>query len=146
MIFLAIDPGLVTGIAYHNEGRVQTAEIPGGILGFVDWWSEEVTPDQVYIEDWIVRPSTHKLTPQPDPYLIIGYVQGCCRKLGVPLLKIGAGAHKSFTGKGRKSKVRRIGWITEKTKDDHAEDAASILLTGMLRTERELIAPLLKEI
>ncbi len=151
---VAIDPGLVTGVAYlyHSTDDVYTREVPGGLLGFVDWWEENIMtsakyiPDQVFIEDWMVQPNTHRLTPQPDPYLIIGYTQGWCHLNGVPLMKIGPGEHKSFNGKGRKSKVRRIGWITETTPDGHAEDGASVLLTGMLRTDRDLIVPLLKEI
>jgi len=102
--------------------------------------------DYVYIEDWTVRPNTHKLTPQPDPYLIIGYVQGKCIESKVPFMKIGPSEHKSFTGKGKQSKVRRIGWITETTPDGHAEDGASVLLSGLLRTHRDLVTPLLKEI
>ena len=153
---ISVDPGLVTGVGTLTpgspEGRfiVKFEEIPGGIAGFARWWDVQFGHDgvvgQVYIEDWMVRPNTHKLTPQPDPYLIIGYIQGWCSIHGIPLLKIGPGEHKSFNGKGKQSKVRRIGWITETTPDGHAEDGASVLLSGLLRTHRDLVTPLLKEI
>lgn len=148
---IAIDPGLVTGVAVfnHSTGDVESFEIPGGLSGFVDFWYFSLfnwCPVRVIIEDWIVRPNTHKMTPQPDPYLIIGYVQGWCHLENVDFMKIGPSEHKSFNGKGKQSKVRRIGWVLSTTKDGHAEDACSLLLTGLLRYDRDLIAPLLKEI
>lgn len=149
--YVSVDPGLVTGAALLSPkgDAVFATEIEGGIEGFVWWWYLYVDgglPDHVFIEDWMVRPNTHRMTPQPDPYLIIGYVQGWCILNDVPLIKIGPGEHKTFNGKGRKSKVRRIGWVTETTKDGHAEDACSVMLTGLLRTRPDLVTPLLMEL
>lgn len=155
MSYLAIDPGLVTGVATYFpevDSKPQLEEVPGGIKGAAEWLAPILVHnhlasfDFVFIEDWNVRPNTHKLTPQPDPYLIIGFVQGLCHVRGTPLVKLGPGEHKGFNGKGKKSKVRRIGWVEQTTKDDHAEDAASVMLSGLLRVEPGLVEPLLKEI
>ena len=148
MSIIAIDPGLVTGVAliYEDDRYPVTYEIPGGITGFVEWWSSQFFyTKQVLIEDWMVRPNTYKMTPQPDAYLIIGYMQGKCIENGVPLMKIGPSEHKSFNGKGKKMKTRRLGW-GERSKDNHHEDACSVLLLGMTRCDTQRAHALLKEI
>lgn len=156
MRYLAIDPGLVTGAAYFDTKYPDedpfTWEIPGGLAGFVEWHWDTVSEyhgpfytDHVTIEDWRVRPNTHKLTPQPDPYLIIGYVQGYGYREEIPLSKVGPSEHKAFNGKGKNSKVRRLGW-GEATMDGHDEDACSLLLHTLRREEKTIFADLMKGI
>jgi hypothetical protein len=69
-------------------------------------------------------------------------VQGKCIEAGVPLKKFGASGHKGFNGKGKGSKVQRLGWAP-RTEDGHAEDAASVLLSGLDAEYPALVAPLL---
>jgi len=155
MRYLAIDPGLVTGIACYDtnyEHAPYTQEVEGGIIGFVDWWfsyietnRSPIWADHVVIEDWRVRANTHKLTPQPDPYLIIGFVQGLCHRYDTPLLKVGPSEHKKFNGKGKQSKVRRLGW-GDSTVDGHDEDACSLLLHALRQQDRTRFAQLMKGI
>jgi len=148
MDIIAIDPGKVTGVAWISAGSDHpvTHEIPGGILGFVEWWNDHGgRVDYILIEDWMVRPNTYKMTPQPDAYLIIGYMQGWTYLADIPFTKIGPSEHKSFNGKGEKMKTRRLGW-GERSKDNHHEDACSVLLLGMTRCDTQRAHALLKEI
>ena len=148
MNIIAIDPGKVTGIAvWHGSGKPDTYEVEGGIHGFVDWWNDRAAPlpDLIAIEDWMVRPNTHKLTPEPDAYLIIGGMQMWARTQRVHFHKIGPGEHKTFNGKGKAMKTRRLGWGV-RSKDNHHEDACSVLLTALTRYDRVTATALLNDI
>lgn len=152
MDIIAIDPGKVTGIAIYNtedQDGPETYEVPGGIVGFTEWFHDRIwgwgEPDHILIEDWMVRPNTHKLTPEPDAYLIIGGIQMWCINQHMPLTKIGPSEHKSFNGTGKSMKTRRLGW-GERSKDNHHEDACSVLLLGLVRIDHAAATRLLKEI
>lgn len=150
-MILAIDPGNVTGIAWMGDnGQVTSFELDDGLAGVVWWWNhskyhQDLT--QVYVEDFIIRPDTHRKTREPAAYEIIGYIKGKCIEHDIPCMMIGPSEHTPFSGykKQRTSKIKRLGWSAP-SKDMHADAAASILLLGLMRTHRHLVADDLKEI
>lgn len=150
-LILAIDPGNVTGVAIRaNDGTVATGEYPHGLDGIVDFLVEYKAtlpslPDLIVVEDFIIRHDTHKKTREPAAYEGVGFIKGWARMHGIPVQLVGPAEHKSFNGKGRRSKVQQLGWA-EKTKDGHAEDAASLLLLGLVRNYRPIAADLLRDI
>ncbi len=153
-MILAIDPGNVTGIAWFDpsewEKPPRTEEIPGGLIGFVDWWETKVWSrdlNQVFVEDFIIRPDTHRKTREPAAYEIIGYVKGKCHVRDTFCMMIGPSEHTPFSGykKQRTSKIKRLGWSAP-SKDMHADAAASILLLGLTRMHPKIAHHLLKEI
>lgn len=154
MIILSIDPGNVTGIAWYNtvhaDERPEVGEIDGGLFGFIDWWVENVAPqgiDQLFVEDFIIRPDTHKKTREPAAYELLGWIKGECHRLGTPCEPIGPAEHTPFSDYKlkRKSKIVRLGW-SARSKDMHADSAQSILLLGLKRTNYEVFENLMKEI
>lgn len=156
MRILSIDPGNVTGVAWYDTDDYTTAprvaEVPDGLSGFVEWYDDLDSPwwkwDLVLVEDFIIRPDTHKKTREPAAYELLGYIKGTCYMNGVPCQPIGPAEHTSFTEykKKRKSKVVRLGWGGEWTKDLHSHSACSILIIGLKRNDPETAARLLKEI
>ena len=156
MIVLAIDPGNVTGLSFYDTRYHPlppiTAEIPGGLPGFIEWYMTDTQgwwklADHIVIEDFIINASTHKKTAQPDVWKILGWVEGTCYAQNKPRMTIGAGEHTSFTAYKlrKKSKIVRLGW-DNKSKDLHADSASSILLVGLTRLNRPHADELLKEI
>lgn len=150
-MILAVDPGNVTGIAVFDEKYPAipptTAEAPGGLPGFVEWWWDRVEwwdLDQVFVEDFIIRSDTHKKTREPDAYLILGYVLGKCYEYDIPCLRIGPAEHTPFTNykTKSKSKIVRLGWSSP-SKDMHADSAQSVLLVGLMKTHADTARALL---
>ena len=149
--YIAIDPGNVTGVAVYDEGmpRPDTYEVKGGLWGFVKW--AMVTPlfdfDMVFVEDFIIRPDTHKKTREPAAYELLGWIKGTCYEYQVPCYPIGPAEHTPFSDykRKRKSKIVRLGWSAP-SKDMHADSASSILLLGLVRHNSHHARELLKEI
>ena len=157
-IILAVDPGNVTGIAWydtsHPEDKPEVEEIEGGLRGFVDWWdrnarylNEDDSTFEVCIEDFIIRPDTHKKTREPAAYETLGYVKGTCFAAGSTCYVYGPSEHTPFSAyKIRKaSKLVRLGWSTP-SKDMHADSATSVLLLHLVRRHPAVARKLLKEI
>ena len=156
MIYLSVDPGNVTGVAHWNSNnpdvRPSTLEIPGGLYGLVDWWITEGQDwwqgvGQFFVEDFIIRPNTHKLTRQPAAYEALGWVKGWCHGNGHPCGVIGPSEHTPYSSYKvkRDSKIVRLGWSTW-TPDLHEDAACSVLLMGLKRTNLGALAPLLERI
>lgn len=153
-MILAIDPGNVTGVSRFDTYTLQpphVEEVPGGLYGFVEWWEwsawRHSYPEQVFIEDFIIRPDTHRKTREPAVYETLGWVKGKCHELSIPCMPIGPAEHTPFSGYKKKStsKIRRLGWSAP-SKDMHADSASSVLLLGLTRTHKEIATQLLKEI
>lgn len=151
---LAIDPGNVTGVALYDttwpvDRPPTVSEVEGGLYGFVDWeadlWMQ--FSDRIFIEDFIIRPDTHRKTREPAAYELLGWVKGAAHVLGVPCDVIGPAEHTPFSDykKKKTSKIVRLGWSAP-SKDMHADSASSILLMGLKRTAPEVAHRLLKEI
>jgi hypothetical protein len=157
---LSIDPGNVTGIAWFDtrwpDKNPTVEEIPGGLFGFIDWWQCNVwkspdawhkRPSRVFVEDFIIRPDTHKKTREPAAYELLGWIKGRCYEHAIPCSPIGPAEHTPFSEYKlkKKSKIVRLGWSAP-SKDMHADSAMSILLLGLKRDHYEVAAELLKGI
>lgn len=151
MIYLAIDPGTTTGIAWYDEEDAfqpfGSAEIRGrhDLYTYLhkNWGlglGADPVPDVVIIERWDVRTYTHKLTNQDDPRYIIGYVEGVCymapRRVRYTE-QTPAEAKRFSTNK----KLKTLGWY--RGGEGHADDAARHLLVRLVKDVHENI---LKEI
>jgi hypothetical protein len=131
-VFLALDPGKTTGVAWLTPGNgFGFMEVAGRFNLYVqlrEWASTGMVPE-IVIEDWQVRADTAKLSSQVDPHRIIGWVEGWAYWNGYPFSLQTPGQAKSF---GTDSKLRAVGWEAT-TKGGHARDAARHLLTYLVR-------------
>lgn len=154
---LAIDPGNVTGVASFDTRfprmAPRTLEIPDGLRGFVNWYMVEDDYDMAFqvneiaMEDFIIRPDTHKKTREPAVYEIIGWMKGFAYQNGVPYYMYGPSEHTPFSDykKRKLSKIVRLGWSVP-SKDMHADSATSVLLMHLVRYHTKVMYPLLEEI
>lgn len=140
MIYLAVDPGKATGVAWFTSElsfRSYIMDVPRyEVEHFVDMAVTKYAPDiTVIIESWEVRKNTAELSSQLDPRYIIGAVEYICRKTAVPYHEQTAGQMKSFAHRKRNDshKVTALGWY--KPGEGHDNDAASHLVT-FLATDR----------
>jgi hypothetical protein len=130
--YLAIDPGLTTGWASLTlPDAFAFGEIRGRfeLYQSLRLWSSTGAVPEVVIEEFTVRKDTHKMSPQPDPWRIIGYVEGLCDQNGWRFSTQTPGQAKGF---GDDRKLKALGWEAT-TKGGHARDAARHLLTYLTR-------------
>jgi hypothetical protein len=145
--YLAIDPGLTTGVAHYDtrtrefgsleiEGRHNLYDYLAG-----DWtlgieprayrvWAEHgiVYPPVLIVEDWTVRGDTHRFTRQDDPHRIIGALDYLAYTHDVPMrLQTPAEAKRFATN----DKLRALGWY--EGGEGHADDAARHLLVALVK-------------
>lgn len=160
MNIIAVDPGNTTGLAlWYGGPKPYVHEIPGGFPELVrvidDLVLNDPNPwDLIVVEDWIIDDKTHTKTRQPAAMYGTGYVKGVALSHGIPELTIGASGHKPRSGV---KKLRRdglsqpilLGWA-KRTSDRHGEDACSLLLEGLRRTDRPtydaILATILPEV
>ena len=136
-MYLAIDPGGTTGLAWLTvgedgkmffgseqiEGRYEAETWIAQTIGLI---LVDVT---VIIERWDVRKNTHSLTNQDDPRYIIGYVDGISNALHhVTYVEQTPAQAKKF---GTDAKLKQLGWYV--AGEDHSRDAARHLLTYLVR-------------
>jgi len=109
MKIMAVDPGNVTGVSVYDTLSPEppaTYEIPRGLYGFVDYWPTLAAMHGeihlVAVEDYIIRPDTHRKTREPDAYELLGWVKGKCHELKISCMPIGPGEHTPFSDYKRK--------------------------------------------
>lgn len=81
MRIVGVDPGETTGLSAWQDGSLlhgQEARSPEEIVEFI--WRYK--PDQVVMEDFIVRPRPSNVKP---PVKIMGIVEYVCGILGIPV-------------------------------------------------------------
>lgn len=149
-MFLAIDPGKATGVAWllfdsptsepvfksfihtgtrldleHQVYRLLTEKVAQG-------WDIEVV-----IERFEIRKNTHQLSNQEDARYIIGAVEFITDLLpGIEYHEQSAGQMKSFANTPREfAKVRALGW--HHVGEGHDNDAAGHLLTYLANERTE---------
>ncbi len=142
-IYLSIDPGKATGIAWlTGEGGgpyIFKSTIMDGprynVESFVAGMCHKYTGQNelvVIIESWEVRKNTHLLSAQEDPRYILGAVEYLCGEWEIPYHEQSAGLMKSFSNRPVEyHKVRRLGW--HKPGDGHDNDAAGHLVTFLAK-------------
>lgn len=132
MRFLAVDPGLMTGLAYQED----TLKPPltwqmkaDDALDFVDELLVEGTRITVVCENFIPRPGVRSW--QPDALWSIGVVRYLARRAGCLFeLQMPADAKRFSTDE----KLKKLGWYTP-TEGGHVNDALRHLLLGRVRHE-----------
>lgn len=136
---LAVDPGLVTGIALYTEATVfMSDEVDGGALGFADAFRQALMAwnfTHVVIEDFIITSATLTNTRQYDPLYIIGWLGIECFHLGIPFTKQTPSNGKSF---GTDDKLRHLGWYS-RTPGGHRNDAARHLVTFLAKRDKNIV-------
>ena len=135
-MILAVDPGGTTGVALHGGLPVTTwfFEIPGGHLGFVDWFHATSAPGGSYAdhqldivcESFIPRPGA--LTHQPDASYIIGYLKMWAHRKGMSFKLQSPAQAKSFS---TNAKLKAAGLYPIGM--GHAQDAARHLLVYLVQ-------------
>ena len=133
MIYLAIDPGLTTGLAWFDtRSEVFDSTEVQGRYDLYDHlevtWFELNAPSAVIIERWDVRKNTHQLTNQDDVRYIIGWVDGQCHRCRVPYHEQRPAEAKKFA---TDDKLKALGWY--KGGFGHADDAARHLLVFLAK-------------
>lgn len=127
---LAIDPGGNTGCAWLIDGEFGSCVVPGGRTAFVPYFLRSCgmrTPDQIVCEDFIITSATARKTAQPDPWRIIGYLEGWALTSGVPFKLQTPSQAKGFSGTPMYAKLKRLGWYRT-GHGGHDNDAAAHLL------------------
>jgi hypothetical protein len=135
-----VDPGLVTGIAVYEAGKRFTSyELTRGqIMGFM----RQITQpgDVVIVERYTISAQTIKKTRQVDAMQITGAVTELCRLIGAHCIIQEPAPAKRI---GSNDVLKFLKWYRV-TKDNHANDAACLVLMGLLKTNRMEYAKLLK--
>jgi hypothetical protein len=130
--YLAIDPGLATGLAWLDaEGVFGCTEITGRFnfySAFRTWSSTGALPE-VVIESWEIDQDTHKKSAQVDAWRIIGYIEGLCQQNNWAF-EVQPRAKRKFADD---AKLAALGWECS-TPAGHAREAARHLLTYLVRT------------
>ena len=137
-MILAVDPGGTTGVALHGGLPVSTYffEVPGGHLGFVDWFHTRTDTSGAYAdhhldivcESFIPRPGA--LTHQPDASYIIGYLKMWAHRKGMSFKLQSPAQAKSFS---TNAKLKAAGLYP--VGKGHAQDAARHLLVHLVSTD-----------
>ena len=103
---LAVDPGGHTGVAWLAGEQFGSGVIDGGRFEFHRWFTNVVntigSPIAIVCENFIVTASTARKTAQPDPYLIIGWLELWSHQHGVPFTLQTPSTGKGF-GTGRQA-------------------------------------------
>ncbi len=132
-MILAIDPGGTTGVAAYYPAQVSTDffEVPGGYIGFVDWFWENGMNyglQQVICESFIPRPGARSM--QYDALYIIGYLAMHLHRDGTPFKLQSPAQAKSFA---TNPKLKAAGLYP--VGQGHAQDAARHLLVHLVHSD-----------
>jgi hypothetical protein len=137
--YIGVDPGLVTGIAVYEVGkRFNSYELTRGqIMGFLRQIVRE--DDVVVVERYTISAQTIKKTRQNDAMQVTGAVQELCREKKASFILQEPAPAKRI---GSSVILKTLKWYRI-TKDNHANDAASLVLMGLLKTNHTEYARLL---
>jgi hypothetical protein len=143
MIIIAIDPGLVTGMAISRNGETPApCEVPYADFGTVlkGWISVNQWPRAslvVVCEKYVMTPGIK--SSQPEALMLMGVTEFLCQQYGVKLVwQFPRDAKKMCPD----SFLRQAGWY-QKTKDGHANDAMRHVGLWMAHNQPEEFAKLI---
>jgi hypothetical protein len=118
---LAVDPGLMSGWAYHHEDGHRAGQLEFDEMMGV---AEFLEPDVFVCERYTVTAETLRKSRQTTALEIIGCLRWLAHKRGVPfVLQSPADAKRFATNK----KLEAAGWLLPSSQD-HANDALRHLL------------------
>lgn len=131
---LAIDPGLVTGVALWVPGAEAKFGQIEGQMPFLKQADEAIFRYRptIVVESYTITARTTSLSRQYEPLEIIGALRWFSEEYSVPFRMQSPAQAKAFADNG---KLESLGWYTA-TKGGHAADAARHLLT-FLATDRK---------
>src|SRR6185436_6866635 len=116
-MIVAVDPGLMTGIAWYNAGDVGTQQLDvESFYAFVDAWRDDVT--QVVCEAYMISPDTLRKTRQLWSLELIGLLRFKCWQLKIPFELQQASSAKKFCSNDL---LKQFGFY--RPGQDHANDA-----------------------
>lgn len=132
-LIIAVDPGLVTGMAVFHvpTGALQATECEGR-HHFYEVLNQAIGsgyPPEVVCESYVITARSAQVSAQYDALYIIGHLDAVCHRLGIPLTLQSPGQAKSFSSD---SKLKRLGWWNP-TPGGHANDALRHLLRYIVR-------------
>lgn len=143
MLIIGIDPGNYTGIAVYDTGTKiapLTWEIPAEDVGT---WMREFCelvgrPATVHVIGERYTMTTGVKTAQPAALETMGVMKDQCAHLGWSLSWVQVKTSKKTANNDL---LRLLGWYTT-TKDGHANDACRLVVSGLLRYDRQEYARL----
>jgi hypothetical protein len=138
--YLAIDPGLTTGVAWFDDDDpfgFESREIAGryDLYDFVAPLVDRCPKLTVIIERWDVRKDTFGKSAQEDARYIIGYVDGIVHRTeGVTYVEQRPAEAKSFASN---AKLKQLDWF--RGGEGHADDAARHLLVYLAKRRHPFV-------
>lgn len=137
--WIGVDPGKVTGVAIYEMNKLFTSyELTRGqIMGFLRQIIRE--GDVVIVERYTTSMSTAKKTRQSDATQITGATAELCREVKAMFILQEPAPAKRI---GSNEVLKMLKWYRI-TKDNHANDAASLALMGLLKTNHREYARLI---
>jgi len=135
VLYIAVDPGRVSGVAVMAHGICKGYEVPARKTGqsvhdFMSGSRKDVW--EVAMERYTITPGIR--SAQPHALMVMGAVEYVCDSQSVTF-------HYYTPGMGKRvcdnDLLRRIGWW-QPTKDGHANDAKRILLTHLAVRDPDL--------
>jgi hypothetical protein len=129
---LFVDPGGMTGMAAYSDGTLRADEFPfhqacTQLETMMMQYSREL---HVCWERFTIGPNTHKMSPQPEAYELIGVLKYLAVKYGCTVLKPALPAERlAATPK----MLQAIGWWP--TGKDDAQSACQHMLAWMKRND-----------
>lgn len=127
---LAIDPGLMTGIAIYDNDELTLLELDiDNSYKTIHDLIVRGRPGAVVIESFRITAATAKNTQAPWSLELIGATRLCCQLVDVPLALQAPGEAKGF---GTDEKLKAMGWYNP-TKGNHQNDAARHLLVFLVK-------------
>lgn len=149
--FVGIDPGKATGVAFaslYNGYLVResfiSAEIPTRDQAYDELKAvlNCETSLVVFAEKFTISGRTTKTKVQYDSLYLLGFIEGLCHVQGIDYWELTPAESKGFA---TDAKLRRLGWY-DRTPDGHANDAARLILTGVVKHYPEVAGEIQRRI
>jgi len=126
---IAVDPGLMTGIACMYQGQHRSLELPYEQVGmWVEEYLDAMRPVQVVCENFFITRETAKKSQSPWSLKLIGVMDYLVAKYGQPAVVLQAPSDaKRFSTDAR---LKTLGWYKGSGSGyaGHADDASRHLL------------------
>lgn len=132
IVTVAIDPGLVTGIAVYHwpKGHFASEQVEGrfDLYKRLNMMMESGFQMEFVAERFTITAQTAQKSPQYDALYIIGHVEAVCYASGIPFALQTPTQAKAFS---TDEKLKRLGWY-KPTIGGHANDAARHMLRWLV--------------
>lgn len=130
-MIIAVDPGVVTGVAMWDREFASFQEEAYGALYRIESMLRQGGVDTVVCEAYTITAATLRKTRQPASLESIGALRYMCRRGSVEFVLQTPADAKRFASD---QKLKAAGWYTP-TPGGHANDAARHLMTYLANNE-----------